>query len=35
MAAIAARLAIMGALGVTEDVAKKLASAPSFQYSQP
>lgn len=35
MAAIAARLAIMGALGVSEDVAKKLASAPSFQFSQP
>ena len=35
MAAVVVRGAIMAALGVSEDAAKNLAEAPSFQYSQP
>ena len=35
MTAIVIRGAIMAALGVSDNVAKKLAAAPSFQFSQP
>ena len=35
MSAIVMRAAIMAALGVSDDVAKKLLGAASFQFSQP
>ena len=35
MAAVIVKAAIMAALGVSDDIAKNLAEAPSFQYSQP